>query len=136
MIERAVLDTNIYVSAIEFGGKPRRVVDWIGQGNLQLLVSIPLRLELERILESKFGYDSARLEFTASVLWRDAEWIFPRRRISFCPDETDNRVLECAIEGKAGFIVTGDRHLLNLAPIPGLTILTADAILTHFGLNF
>jgi putative PIN family toxin of toxin-antitoxin system len=135
MIERAVLDANIYVSAIEFGGKPRRVLDWIRQGNLQLLISIPLRLELERILKSKFGYDSAKLEFTASTLWRDAEWISPTRRIALCPDETDNRVLESAIEGKASFIVTGDRHLLDLAPIPGLTILTAGAFLTRFGLD-
>jgi uncharacterized protein len=135
MIERAVLDTNIYVSAIEYGGKPRRTLDWIRLGNLQLLISIPLQLELERILRSKFGYDSAKLLFTASALWRDAVWISPQRRITLCPDESDNRVLECAIEGKASFIVTGDHHLLDLAPIPGLTILTAGAFLTHFGLN-
>ena len=39
------------------------------------------------------------------------------------------------MEGKASFVVTGDRHLLDLAPITGLTILTAGAFLTHVGLN-
>lgn len=62
----------------------------------------------------------------------NAEWISPRSRLDLCPDETDNRVLECAFEGNAAVIVTGDNHLLKLPPIKNLAILTPDAFLTCF----
>jgi putative PIN family toxin of toxin-antitoxin system len=117
---------------MRYGGKPKLVLDLALEGKLHLLVSTPLKLELERVLRDKFSYTSHQLARTAAILWRSAETILPRCRLDLCPEEPDNRVLECALEGRAAFIVTGDRHLLNLPPIDGLTILTPDAFLTLF----
>ena len=44
-------------------------------------------------------------------------------------DPADNRYLECAVEGEADFLVTGDRLLLNLGEYQGITILTPRAFL-------
>jgi putative PIN family toxin of toxin-antitoxin system len=132
MIPRVVLDTNVYISALRYGGKPKLVLDLAIEGKLHLLVSTPLKLELERVLRDKFSYSSHEVAATAAFLWRNAEAILPRHRLDLCPDEPDNRVLECALEGRAAFIVTGDRHLLNLPPIEGLTILPPDAFLALF----
>jgi hypothetical protein len=70
--------------------------NWITalDGDLQLLISTPLKLELERILRDKFSYSPREIVATAAFLWRGAEWIVPRRHLDLCPDETDNRVLE------------------------------------------
>jgi putative PIN family toxin of toxin-antitoxin system len=129
VIPRIVLDTNIYVSALRYGGKPKQVLDHALFGEFQLLVSTPLKIELERILLDRFGYTPREILATAAFLWSRAEWVVPRQPIDLCPDETDNRVLECAIEGKAEIIVSGDRHLLNLPPIKGIAILSPGQFL-------
>jgi putative PIN family toxin of toxin-antitoxin system len=132
MIRRIVLDTNIYISALYYGGKPRQVLDLASARELQLLISLPLKLELERVLRDKFDLPPSELAANADALWSRAKWIAPQRRLSLCPDEPDNRVLECAMEGHADFIVTGDRHLLNLGPVAKITILKPDAFLALF----
>jgi putative PIN family toxin of toxin-antitoxin system len=132
MIPRVVLDTNIYVSALRYGGKPKQVLDLALNGSLRLLISAPLKLELERVLRDKFDITARKIAESAELLWSDAEWIVPAYHLNLCLDESDNRVLECALEGKAGYIVTGDRHLLNLQPLEGLAILSPDAFLARF----
>ncbi len=132
MTTRVVLDTNVYISALRYGGKPKRALDYALDGKFALLISTPLKLELERVLRDKFSYSQHEIATTTAFLWRDAEWVAPGIPISLCPDEPDNRVLECAIEGKASYIVTGDRHLLNLPPVAGLAILTPDTFLSRF----
>lgn len=132
MTRRVVLDTNVYVSALRFGGKPKLVLDLVMDEGCRLLVSSPLRLELERILRDKFSYTAREIDATASFLWGEAEWIAPTHRLQLCPDEADNRVLECAVEGRAQFIVSGDKHLLNVPPIEGIAILKPDAFLGAF----
>jgi putative PIN family toxin of toxin-antitoxin system len=132
MISRVVLDTNVYVSALLFGGKPKQVLDLALNGSLRLLISEQLKLEMERILRDKFDFTARKIAESAELLWSDAEWIDPKFCLNICPDESDNRVLECALEGKAGYIVSGDRHLLSLQPIEGLAILLPSTFLERF----
>ena len=132
MSVRVVFDTNVYVSAVRYGGKPAKIVDRAINGDFQLLTSLPLKAELGRVLREKFSYTPQEVSETATSLWKNAEWIVPRRRLNLCPDEPDNRVLECAMDGHADFIVTGDRDLLNLPAIDGLAILTPAAFLSRW----
>ena len=60
-----------------------------------------------------------------------AEIIQPRTRITACEDEKDNRVLECAIDGGAEYIVTGDLHLLKLGLFNGIKIMTVMDFLRY-----
>jgi len=46
----------------------------------------------------------------------------PKRKISVVPDKADNRVLECAIAGKANCIISGDKHLLRLKSYQNIPI--------------
>ena len=55
--------------------------------------------------------------------------IEPTERITDCSDPDDNRVLECAVASKAGFIVTGDNALLRLNPFRNIQIVTAAQFL-------
>jgi hypothetical protein len=132
MSARVVLDTNVYISALRYGGKPATIVDLAVKGDFQLLTSLPLKAELGRVLREKFSYTPQQVSETAKSLWKRAEWIAPRRRLSICPDEADNRVLECALEGHADCIVTGDRDLLKLPAMEGLAILAPAAFLSRW----
>lgn len=132
MIPRVVFDTNVYISAFLYGGKPKQVLELALAGRVQLLSSIPLKSELQRVLQDKFDLAPHDLAANTEALWKHAEWISPRRRLSLCRDESDNRVLECAVEGRADVVVTGDRDLLDLPAIEGLAILTPAAFLSRW----
>jgi putative PIN family toxin of toxin-antitoxin system len=128
---RVVLDTNILISAFRFGGKPKAILELTLDKALLALTSEPLKDELVRLLARKFFMKPGLIEEICAPLWEVSEWIEPKIRLNLCPDEPDNRVLECALEGHAAYIVTGDRHLLNLRPMKGLVILTPDAFLAQ-----
>ena len=104
-----------------YGGKPKQVLDLASAGKLQLLISLPLKLELERVLRDKFDFPPSELAANADLLWSSAQWIAPRQRLSLCSDEPDNRVLECALEGHADFIVTRNVDDFAGSPVPALT---------------
>jgi putative PIN family toxin of toxin-antitoxin system len=131
---RVVLDTNVLISAYQFGGKPKAILDLAEEMAFVALTSDPLRNELARVLAEKFFMPHDLIVGLCSRLWDVSEWVDPRTRVDLCQDEADNRVLECALEGNAGYIVTGDRHLLDLKPIEGLVILLPDRFLGLFRL--
>jgi len=45
-----------------------------------------------------------------------------KSKVTLCKDEADNRVLECALDGKAAYSVTGDNDLLSLKSFKGIKI--------------
>lgn len=131
-MKRIVLDTNVYISAFLYGGKPKQVLELVLARQVHLLISIPLQSELQRVLRDKFSFTPRDLAAKTDVLWKHAEWISPRRRLSLCRDESDNRVLECAAEGRADVVVTGDRDLLDLPAMEGFAILTPAEFLSRW----
>src|ERR1700747_3491124 len=111
-----VLDSNVYVSALLFGGNPRVVLTLAEERFFEVSVSPPVKAEVERILAEKFSWTKGRVEEAASYLWKLAHSISPQLTVDDCTDPDDNRILECALEARAQVIVTGDAHLLKLHP--------------------
>ena len=119
-----VLDSNVFLSALLFGGNPRKIVQLVERGLIRAAVSPPIRGEVERILEEKFNWPKHRITETTDYLWRLAQTFEPKVRVSDCRDPDDNSVLECALAGAVVAIETGDRDLLDLHPYRGISILT------------
>jgi len=120
--ERVVLDTNIYISAL-FGGNPEEVYRGALQGRFQLVTSPTILAELARILREKFSLPEAEITAYIRQIGRHADIVRPQQRLRVLGDDADNRVLECALKGKASAIVSGDRHLLDLREYRGIPIL-------------
>jgi putative PIN family toxin of toxin-antitoxin system len=123
---RVLLDTNVIVSALLFGGYPERVFLAGLRGEIQLLTSLALLQELESVLSKKFNLGMRLVKDTIDLLKTLAEIVETTSQLKAIayPDD-DNRVLECAVDGKAEFIVTGDtKHILPLKEYQGIKILT------------
>jgi uncharacterized protein len=90
----------------------------------QLLISKPILDELLGVLGSKFSRDPEELAHVAVFLADLAVTVRPRRRLSVVKDEPANRILECALAGRAETIVTGDRALLALSEHSGVRIIS------------
>ena len=125
----AVLDSNVYISALLFGGNPSAIVECAENGLIELSISEPIRAEVERVLAGKFSWPQQRVTEATSYLWSLAHSVTPRQTVADCIDPDDNRVLECALESRAQVIVTGDDHLLRLHPYRAISILTPKRFL-------
>ena len=134
---RAVLDTNILISAFVFpGGAPEAVYRAALEGRFELVTSPPLLAELGRVLGAKFGWEGSMAEAAVAQVARIGTVIRPRRAVSVIEqDPADDRVLEAAAEGEADVIVSGDRHLLQLRRWQGVRIVRAVALLDEIGRN-
>ena len=123
---RVVLDTNVLISALLFDGVPERIFLAGLRGEIQLLTSISLSEELEKVLKEKFRIEAHAVADTIELVKSVAEVVEvkSRLRVILHPDG-DNRVLECASDGKADFVVTGDtKHILPLGKYKGTRILS------------
>jgi uncharacterized protein len=122
---RIVADTNVIVSALVFGGLPRRVFEMVEAGVCEFCYSPEIQEETRRVLRQKFGWDELRLDTYLPRLWSLGSRVVPRRHIhAVTEDPADDRILECAAEAGAQVVVTGDAHLLKLREYEGIALLT------------
>jgi putative PIN family toxin of toxin-antitoxin system len=114
------------ISALLFGGPSEQIFLAGLRGEILLLTSIPLLKELEIVLDRKFKLNIQLLKDIIEEIKEVAEVVEVSSHINAIsyPDD-DNRVLECAVDGKAEFIVTGDtKHILPLKEFLGIKILS------------
>lgn len=122
---KVVFDTNIYISAFVFpGGSAERAVQHILDGQDSLIVSKPIVDETLRILAEKFDRNAEELARTALFMSELATTVQPRKQITLLSDEPDNRILECAVQGHAELIVTGDKAMLELREFQEIQIMS------------
>lgn len=122
---KVVVDTNVFVSALNFRGKPREVLDLIRKGEIELYISPFILGEMEKVLEEDFNWDKEQIRNAAERIRNKAIEVHPKVNLSAIKEkEADNRILECAVEGRVQYIVSGDkRHLLPLEQFEGVKIL-------------
>jgi putative PIN family toxin of toxin-antitoxin system len=104
-------------------------VHHVVQGTDHLLVSKPIIQEVLEVLSRKFSRDREELARVAVFLADIGELVEATHRANALTDEPDNRILECAVSGKAEAIVTGDRAMLRLARYKDISIITLRAFL-------
>ncbi|MBA7619287.1 hypothetical protein ES703_26625 [subsurface metagenome] len=123
---KVVVDTNVLVSATLFGGNPEKILDSAEEGRIEILISLPILEEFMEVLQEKFGFSSSMAELAASGIREISTLITPTQRLSVIKEEeADNRVLECAVKGKAQYIVSGDtKHLQPLKEYQEIKILS------------
>ncbi|HSQ21443.1 MAG TPA: putative toxin-antitoxin system toxin component, PIN family [Coriobacteriia bacterium] len=128
-MSRIVLDTNVYVSAYGFGGKPAHVLASVISGEHTLVTSPALLAEVADKLYAVLGFDDEHVAAVIRQLARIAEVVRPAASIHEIADESDNRVLECAVAGAADIIVSGDHHLLDLGSYRGIRVVRVAELL-------
>ena len=129
---KVVLDTNVIISSILFGGKPKKIIRLIIEGKIVPITSTSLQSELTEVLVKKFAFNSQKLKLQERLIKENFKVINPSITLDVVSDKDDNRVLEAALEGKCDFIITGDQDLLQLKNYKGIQIITPDKFLSTF----
>lgn len=126
---RVVADASVYLSALLFGGPPEEISSLAREGGFELLVSSSILLELATVLKTKFEWNEEDVADAIRSVGYCSEMIKPGIVIKEVADDADNRILECAVEGGADFVVSGNRHLLTLGSFRGIRIVRARELL-------
>jgi putative PIN family toxin of toxin-antitoxin system len=113
---RVVIDTNVFVSGLNFAGKPGEVLELFVRGDIDVIISPFILSEIERILRERFEWSEGNIHRVLNRIKRQTILVHPKLKVTIIKwKDDDNRILECAIEGKAQYIISGDKkHLLPL----------------------
>jgi len=102
-------------------------------GRILLFTSSEIQEEIRRKLKTKFGIDEKEV---AQILLDYAMFTLPikplQKILAIEADPDDDKFIECAVAAKAGYIVSGDRHLLDLKNYRGIRIMKAATFLEIF----
>lgn len=127
---RITLDTNVLVSAfISRQGKPAHILEVIlALNEITLVVSEVILAEVEEVLRRqevvrRFHYSASDVSEFVEGLRKVSEVIEIRSKFSTIKDDPDdNLVLSTAYDGKAEYLVSGDRHITGLREFRGIKI--------------
>ena len=121
-----VFDTNVYISAILTPGKAREALELARTGEISLLISEAILWEIERVLRLKIHRSGPEIAFVLQAIRDISIFVSPTTKLSLIKeDDADNRVLECALDGQAQYIISGDQHhLLPLGEFMGIKVLS------------
>ena len=130
---KVVIDTNIYISAIFWGGKPREIIELWRSGRIWVFTSYEIEKEIEEKLRLKFKLNA---DEAAQVLLDFSTFTVPvkitKKIMAIADDPDDDKFIECAVACNAGFVVSGDKHLLDLKEYEEIRIMKAVDFLSFY----
>ena len=128
---RAVLDTNVLISAIISDGKPRELLKKGTANQFSIVTSNLILKELITVLRRpKFKTPEDEIQKIIIALLRSSEVIKVKSKFTEVKeDPKDDMIINTAYDGRADVIVSGDNHLLELKNFRGIKIITVDCML-------
>lgn len=128
---RITVDTNILVSALGWNGAEAAIIEMVLESKLELCLSAEILSEFYRVAQyPKLGFTGEEIDGFIGRLLPVVIFVRPTQRVNaIMSDPDDNRIIECAMAGKAGYIVSGDQHLLRLEEYQGIKMMRAPEFL-------
>ncbi|MBR4322884.1 putative toxin-antitoxin system toxin component, PIN family [Treponema sp.] len=131
---KIVIDTNVVVSALFFGGKPEKLLQYAAQENVNAVVSKEIIDEYNELsLRMTNKYPEKQKRFLLDDFISMCSVVQPSRKITVCRDPDDNKFLECATEAKCLYVVSGDNDLLDLKQFEDVEIITVAEFFERLG---
>jgi uncharacterized protein len=133
---KVVIDTNIFISGIFWSGTPHEVLNlWI-QNKFKVIFTLEMLDECFRVLkEFGFNKDPSLAEEWIVFISKNVVIVDKIFNFDLCRDKDDNKFINCALSGKANYIVTGDKDLLDLKKINEIKIITPKQLLILINSN-
>lgn len=124
-----MFDSNILISSIFWKGTPYHLMKKVINGEILLFTSLPIINEVRKVLLRDFNITMGKVEEHVDIIISNSVMVSSTENLKVIEaDETDNRILECAVSSGADYVVSGDRHLLQLKDYKGIKIVTAAAM--------
>ena len=131
MIKRIVFDTNVLISATLWDNSvAQKFLFKCIKENIQIFSSQEIIEEYTKILARDFDYKGQEIEEILERILQFLTLVTPTKRVIVVKDDPDdNKIIECAIESNAEYIISYDKHLLKLKEFQGIKIVRPEASL-------
>src|SRR6266542_1164494 len=128
-MSNVVLDTNVIISGLIFGGKPGQILDAVKDGRITAYTSRVLISELMDVLTDKSPDHRTKMQDIEHMLTMVFRPVTPKTVPTVLRDTPDNQVLAVTHEAIIEAIITGDKKLLELREYHNVLIMTVDRFL-------
>jgi putative PIN family toxin of toxin-antitoxin system len=129
---KVVVDTNVLVSGIFWGGKPGIVLQYWRTGKIDMLATVEILEEYLRVITKIGKHEPELIELWTGFLLQHLIIIEKNTTLKTCRDPDDNMFLECVASATADCLVSGDDDLIVLENIRGIPILSASKFLSTY----
>jgi len=128
---KVVLDTNVFISALFWKGAPYQIFKRILEGAILNFISPQILEELKERLLKKFKLPPEKVKEFLEIIVFNSQIVYPKKKVNIVKkDPEDNKILECALEAKASFVISGDGHLLEIKKYKGIKIISPKEFLS------
>jgi putative PIN family toxin of toxin-antitoxin system len=131
---KVIIDTNVFISGVFFSGPPYKILEAWRDGKVQFVVSSEILQEYHRvggILGEEFpGVDVSR--FLELLTVKSEVATAPDLPEPVCVDPDDDKFLACALAGKVKYIISGDKHLLQVTGYRGVEVIRPSEFVDNY----
>ena len=124
---KIVIDTNVVISAVFFGGNPQKIIEAVVDGDFHAFATPAIIEEyceiVDEMIKRKLGRLNQRI---LSPLIEKLSVIETVSTIKISRDPDDDKFIECAIDAGAIYIISGDKDLLDIGEYQNVQIITAQ----------
>ncbi len=130
-MQSVTLDSNVYVSALNWGGPCLLILNMARDGLIRLHLTNSILAEVGGVLREKLHWPEDDIEMAQREIAEFANQVSPKEYLLAVPgDDDDNRIIECAAAARSGYLITNDKHLLSLGSFRGTRIVTPAEFLS------
>ena len=129
---RIVIDTNVLISGIIFGGKPSKIIELLFGKKISVFASPEMADEYKRIYGELGERYAKRTHNELNEIINSMNILPSHSHIEACRNPDDNKFIECAIDNRCIYIVSGDKDLLVLEQYEDIGILTVSEFLEQY----
>ncbi|MDO8517056.1 MAG: putative toxin-antitoxin system toxin component, PIN family [Nanoarchaeota archaeon] len=129
---KITIDTNVLISGSFWAGASDKILEKIENKEIELFLSKDIIEEFSEVLDyeeikNKIRDKGLELRRTIEKIISISTIIEPLEKFDIVEeDPDDNKILECAVEGKVNYIISQDKHLLKLKEFQDIKILTPE----------
>ena len=122
---KILIDTNILISALFFGKFPKEFLNEVLEGNFEICINDKIFSEYEKTIAKKISKKKVLNEILYEKFLAELRYFESISDLKICRDPDDDKFINCAIDAKAIYIVSGDNDLLTIKNFAGVEIVTA-----------
>lgn len=118
---KIVLDTNVWISALLWGGKPAEIIKSAEEKRVSILMSEEIVAEITQVLtypklKNVYKAEGLQREDLIEAVLKIAKFVKVTKKLHVVEEHSaDDKFIECAQAANADYIVSGDKHLLKVA---------------------
>jgi putative PIN family toxin of toxin-antitoxin system len=125
---KIVVDTNFLISATQWDySVSHKLLEKLIRNNAEIFTTKEIIDEFGEVLKRDFLYNDDEVNSLTEKVIHFLTLVTPTKKISFVKDDPDdNKIIECALESHAEYIISYDKHLLNLKEFQGIKIVKPE----------